>query len=184
VAVTQAPSTCCALRDAEHHNLHADPGAIERIECARRHLPLRNLLNYLNANDSLFSTCGCKAWGAEENDAFEPCVFASRVDLIFLREDANFGTGPHENLAKRLSELLEREPGDTLRVELQLAAAEFGGENRGFCTRILLYAKGNTPGQAELRWGLGLARLQQALLFVARAYGTSLAWAVEWRREV
>jgi hypothetical protein len=31
-----------------------------------------------------------------------------------------------------------------------------------------LAAKGNTPEQAVLRWGLGLAHLQQALLFTSR----------------
>jgi hypothetical protein len=168
VTVTRAPSARCAVRDAEHYNLHADPGAIERIEVARRHLPLRNLLTHLNAADSLFSTCGSKAWSTEENDPWEPFVFASRLDVIFLREDANFGSGPHENLTQRLAELLGREPGDSLRVELQIAGAEFGAGIRGFCLRVSLYAQGTTPGQAELRWGLGLARVQQALLFVAR----------------
>ena len=91
------------------------------------------------------------------------------MDLVFLREDANFGAGPHENLAQRLAELLGREPGDALRVELEIVGAEFGGENRGFCLRVSLYARGATAEQAQLRWGLGLARLQQALLFVARA---------------
>jgi hypothetical protein len=168
VLVTQDLTTCCGVRDAEHFNLHVDPASMERIECARLHSPLRNLLIYLNAADSLFSTCGSKVWSIRENDPDEPFVFASRVDLVFLREDANFGSGPHENLVQRLAELLEREPGDALRVELQIAQADFGGENLGFCLRVLLYAKGTTSGQAELRWGLGLARLQQALLFVAR----------------
>ncbi len=167
VVVSHSPSSCCSVRDPERCNLHVDPGAIERIECARRNLALRNLLAHLNATESLFSTCGSKAWSEEQKDPAEPFVFASRVDVIFLREDTNFGTGPHENLARRLAELLEREPGEPLRAELQIAAIEFA-ETDGFCLRISLYAQGNTAGQAELRWGLGLARLQQALLFVAR----------------
>jgi hypothetical protein len=170
VTVTQDRSACCSVRDAEHYNLHVDPGSMERIECARRHLPLRNLLIHLNASDSLFSTFGSRAWNTEGDDADEIFVFASRVDLVFLREDANFGAGPHEDLVQRLAKLLAHEPGDALRAELQIAGAEFGGgENRGFCLRVFLYAQGTTPGQAELRWGLGLARLQQALLFLARA---------------
>jgi hypothetical protein len=168
VEVSQAPSACCSVRDAECYNLRLDPAGLERIEGARRHLPLRNLLTHLNAADSLFSTCGSKVWSAEQDDPSEPFVFASRVDLIFLREDANFGSGPYENLAKRLAELLEREPAEALRVELQIAAVEFGGGSGGFSMRISLYAQGTTAGQAELRWGLGLARVQQALLFVAR----------------
>lgn len=176
VVVSHSPSSCCSMRDAERCNLHVDPGAVERIECARRHLALRNLLTYLNATESLFSTCGSKAWSSEQDDPLEPFVFASRVDVIFLREDANFGRGPHENLARRLAELLEREPGDSLRAELQIAGVEFA-ETDGFCLRISLYAQGNTAGQAELRWGLGLARLQQALLFVARGLRQELGAA-------
>jgi hypothetical protein len=103
------------------------------------------------------------------------CIRFSR-DVIFLREDANFGRGPLENLAQRLAELLEREPGDSLRAELQIAGIEFA-ETDGFCLRITLYAQGNTPGQAALRWGLGLARLQQALLFVARGLRQQLGAA-------
>src|SRR5580704_10630023 len=166
VAVSSATSTPCSIRDEEHYNLRVDPAAMERIEGVRRHLPLRNLLVYLNASDSIFSTFGSKVWNPREEHSGEPFVFASRVDLVFLREDANFGAGPHEDLVQRLAELLEREPGDALRVELQIVQADFGGENRGFCLRVLLRAKGTTSGQAELRWGLGLARLQQALLFV------------------
>src|ERR1700722_7974271 len=138
VSVTRVPSQCCDVRDAERCNLHVDPGAIERIEYARRHLPLRNLLTYLNATDSLFSTCGSKAWNMDGNDPLEPFVFASRVDLLFLREDANFGTGPQEKLARRLAELLEREPGDSLRAEIQLAGVEFGTATHGYRLRISL----------------------------------------------
>lgn len=168
VVVSFNPSDSREIRDAEHFNLHADPGAIERIEGAQRHLPLRNLLTYLNAGDSLFSTFGSKAWSGKGTDPKETFVFASRVDLMFLREDANFGAGPHRDLAQRLADLLEQEAGNALRVELQVCGAEFGGEERGFCLRLSLYAEGATSEQAQLRWGLGLARVQQALLFVAR----------------
>jgi hypothetical protein len=167
VSVSLNPETSLCVRDAEHLDLHVDPAAMGRIEAAQRYVPLRNLLIYLNVSDSLFSTFGSKAWSGREDDPEEPFVFVSRVDLVFLREDANFGSGPHENLGRRLAELLGREPGDALRVELQICRAELGGQG-GFCTRVSLYAKGATPEQAELRWGLGLARLQQALLFVAR----------------
>ena len=168
VEVSLTPGDSCKVRNAEHFDLRADAEAISRIEAAQRHLPLRSLLVNLNAGDSLFSTLGSKTWESKENDPSEPFVFASRVDLVFLRADANFGAGPHHDLAQRLAEMLRREAGDFLRVELHICAAEFSGENRGFCLRISLYAAGTTPQQAQLRWGLGLARLQQALLFVAR----------------
>ena len=156
-----------SVRGEDRYNLSAAPDAIEKIAEAQLYPPWRTFLTNLNAKDSLFSTFASKIWTTHENGESEPFGFASRIDLIFLREDLNFGIGPHEELAKRLSELLAREPGDAMRVHLQIFAAEFG-DGRGFCQRVSLHALGATPEQAQLRWALGLARLQQALLFVAR----------------
>jgi hypothetical protein len=53
-------------------------------------------------------------------------------------------------------------------VELQISPAAFSGGRQGFCMRLLLFSTGERQ-QAQLRWNLGLARVQQALLFLARA---------------
>ncbi len=150
-------------------DLHSDASAIERIEHAQRHAPLRAFLANVNANESIFSTIGCRVWSTIEDTAAEPHVFASRIDLIFLKEDTNFGPGPHENVATGLIELLSAEAAEALRMELRISPAEFAGDDAGFCLRVILYGRGATPEQAQMRWGLGLARLQQALLFVGRA---------------
>jgi hypothetical protein len=169
IAVASDPAKTDPVKVAGRFDLHLDAGAIERIEPARKHLPLRAFLTNINANDSIFSTIGCKVWSTTEAPGDEPEVFVSRIDLIFLREATNFGRGPHENLANRLRELLTAETTETLRVELRISPVEFAGEDCGFCLRVMVYARGATPAQAEVRWGLGLARMQQALLFVARA---------------
>jgi hypothetical protein len=141
---------------------------LERIELARRHTPLRRFLEYLNADDSLFATFASQVWSAQESNTAECCVFASRVGVVFQRQTANFARDPHDNLARQLAGLLEREPGEALRAELHVAPALFGGENSGFCLGLILYANGATPEQAQVRWGFGLARVQQALLFLSR----------------
>jgi hypothetical protein len=168
VALILDAADVCQATGADRYDLHMTPAMIERIQPARNHLPLRTLLANLNAHDSLFATFACKVWTSSETSGVDPCVFASRVDLIFLSEAVNFGPGPLENLARRLGDLLEKEPGDALRVELRLASVELAGDTNGYCLRILLYARGATPEQAAVRWGLGLSRVQQALLFVAR----------------
>jgi len=168
VALTLHVADVCQATGTDRYDLHMAPGMVERIAPARDHLPLRTLLANLNAHNSLFATFGCKAWASSETGSAEPWIFASRVDLIFLSEATNFGPGPLENLARRLGGLLEKEPGDALRVELRLASVELAGDTDGYCLRLLLFAQGATPEQAEMRWGLGLARTQQALLFVAR----------------
>ncbi len=165
--VFDSAETCC-VRGARHFDLHLDARAIERIDAARLHAPMRTFLTNVNTSDSIFATIGCKVWTAVEPANTEMEVFASRIDLIFLQEATNFGRGPHEDLASRLAQLLERDSGETLRAELRISPVEFAGEDRGFCLRMILYARGATREQAEARWGLGLARMQQALLFVAR----------------
>ena len=164
--VFEAQKTC-SMSGARRFNLHSDPAAIERIDVAVRHPPMRAFLANVNASDSIFSTFGCKAWSTTQAGSPQPHMFASRTDIIFLQETTNFGKGPHDGLARRLKELLEHETGETFQVELRISAIDFG-EDEGFCLRVVLYARGTTPEQAEARWGLGLARLQQALLFVAR----------------
>jgi hypothetical protein len=168
IAVVSDPAESAPVKAAGRFDLHLDATAIDRIEAARKHAPLRTFLANVNVNDSIFSSIGCKVWSTTEAAGGKPDVFASRIDLIFLQEAANFGRGPHENLANRLSELLTREVAEALRAELRISPVEFAGEDRGFCLRVILYARGATPEQAEVRWGLGLARLQQALLFIAR----------------
>ena len=168
VSLELNPVELSVVRDPEHFDLHSEPGAIERIEAATLHTPLRSVLTNLNSSGSLFSTFGSKISEGDEKEAEEPFFFASRIDVIFLREDANLGAGPHKALAQRLADLLRKEAGDALRVELQLRQAEFRGEIRGYSLRISLQGKGKSAEQARRRWGLGLARVQQALLFAAR----------------
>jgi hypothetical protein len=157
-----------SVMGADRFNLHADPGAIERIAAAREHAPLRSFLANVNASGSVFATFACKIWSSTEGGGAESKIFASYIDVIFLQESTNFGCGPHEDLARRLSQLLEREPGEALRGELRISPVAFAADDDGFCLRIILYARGETLEQARVRWGLGLARVQQALLFVAR----------------
>ena len=168
VVLTLDAADLCQITGTDRYDLHTAPQGIDRLQAARTYPPLRNLLTNLNAHDSLFATFASKVWTSSETGGAEPCVFGSRVDIVFLSEAINYGLGPLENLARRLGELLEREPTDALRAELRVASAELTGYNSGYCLRFLLTARGATPEQAEVRWGLGLARAQQALLFLAR----------------
>src|ERR1043166_6251636 len=115
VEVDLNPSELCSARDSDHFDLHANPKAIERVETAQRYPALRSVLVNLNSSDSIFSTFASKTWSRPESGA-NPSVFGSRVDLIFLREDQNFGAGPHESLARKLADLLMRETGEALRA--------------------------------------------------------------------
>jgi len=159
-------------------DLRNDPLALGQIEPARRHRPLQNFLAAVNSADSVFSTARCKTWLDFEGLGGEgqASEFASRIDLFFALEDFNLDRSRYEELAERLLELLAHDPTDAVSARLCLHRCCFGAParlpdgqgTRGYALRVFLYARGATPGQAELRWGLGLARLQQALLFISR----------------
>jgi hypothetical protein len=82
----------------------------------------------------------------------------------------NAGQGRFEELSRRLAELLEHEGGaDYLSVRLSLRRCHFtSASHDGFCLVVVLSARGASAEQAKMRWGLALARVQQALLFLSR----------------
>jgi len=163
---------------AGYMDLRESPAGLAGIEAARRHRPLHNLLAALNSADSVFSSVRSKAWlnPDDPQGGREPSEFASRVEVVFAADELNFGRTQYEDLAQRLLELLTRDSGDALRARLCVRRCQFHGPGReGFGLTIFLYARGETPGQAELRWGLGVARVQQALLFLSRVIRHHLA---------
>lgn len=168
VTVTTVPQQTRSVAHQDSLDLHDDPGAIGRIDPARQYPTLRGLLLNLNDDGSPFSTLGCKVWVATEAPSAGTCEFASRVDLV-VSQGMQLGQAQYEDLANRLAALLEPEPGDALRVELQILPAAFAGGRQGFCMRLLLFSTGEGQQQAQVRWSFGLARVQQALLFLARA---------------
>jgi hypothetical protein len=168
VVITKESSPI-ALGGAARLDLREDPGSVASIDAARQHPALRGLLLNLNEDESPFETLGCKVWTTTGDTAAEPHVFASRVDLVLSGRPDQAGETHYDDLARRLAELLEREPGDALRAELRIAPARFVGGRQGFCLRLILFAQAAAAEQARLRWTLGIARVQQALLFLARA---------------
>ena len=166
-------------------DLRENPGLLERLEEARRHPSLKNFLAAVNSADSLFSTVRCKTWLKPEGPATatapgqEPCEFASQIDLVFAQEQFNLERSHYDNLTGRLQELLTRETvPDTMRAELRVRLCRFRALGRwGFGLAVFLYARGATAEQAQLRWGLGLARIQQALLFSSRVLRQQIAQA-------
>jgi hypothetical protein len=169
VIVTKDSRDTSSLAYAGSLDLHEDPAAIARIDAARQYPALRHLLLNLNEDESPFSTLRCKVWTAMEDAGAEPAEFASRIDLVVSGGAGELGRAQYEDLADRLATLLEREPGDALSVELRILPAQSAGGRQGFCLRLLLFSRGTGQEQAQLRWSLGLARVQQALLFLARA---------------
>jgi hypothetical protein len=153
-------------------DLRENPHAVERIPLARQYLPLRSFLTAVNSADSSFSSasCGTQADPPASVSAGDACEFASQASLVFAEPRLNFERDRFVDLTAGLKELLARDSGEAIRAVLRISPCDFAAQNRrGFCLSIRLVAQGVSAEQAEMRWGLGLARIQQALLFRARA---------------
>ncbi len=153
-------------------DLRENPRAIERIAPARQHLPLRSFLAAVNSPDSSLSSASVSTQSDSPagGSAGEAYGFASQARLVFVEPSLNFEQYRYVDLTAGLKDLLERDSGDAMRAVLRISPCDFPAQKRrGYCLNIRLVAYGVSPEQAEMRWGLGLARVQQALLFSARA---------------
>jgi hypothetical protein len=157
--------------DENYFDLRANPNAIEQIAAARQYLPLRNFLISVNGAESIFATASATTKSdlpaaVSAGPAYE---FASQTRIVFAEPSLNWERRHYADLGSGLKELLERDTADAVRAVLRISSCDFTAENqRGFCLGIRLVAEGGSAQQAELRWGLGLARVQQALLFRSR----------------
>jgi hypothetical protein len=158
--------------EENYFDLRANPQAVEGIAAARQYLPLRNFLASVNGLESIFATASATTKSdlpaaVSAGLAYE---FASQTRIVFAEPSLNWGRKPYVDLSAGLKELLERDAADAVRAVLRISSCDFTAENRrGYCLDIRLVAEGGSTQQAELRWGLGLARVQQALLFRSRA---------------
>ena len=161
----------------EFIDLRANPRAIEQIAFVRAYLPLRNFLNSVNGAGSVFASASAITESKQTSDGSigEAFEFGSRVRLVFAVPSLNFDRAQYTDLTAGLKELLEHDSTDSVRGVLRVSPCDFPErKRRGFCLNIHLVARGDSERQAELRWGLGLARVQQALLFRARALGQQI----------
>jgi len=158
--------------DENYFDLRANPRAIEQISVARQYLPLRNFLSSVNGAESIFTTASAttKSDLPATVSAGLGHEFASQAIIVFAESALNWERKHYVELSAKLKELLERDAADSVRAALRISSCDFKAENqRGYCLGIRLVAAGESAQQAELRWGLGLARVQQALLFQSRA---------------
>jgi hypothetical protein len=153
---------------ASQFDLRGDPGAIEQIEPARLHRPLRGFLSALNSEETIYATVACRT--SVKTEAGGEAEFASSVDVVFATQRQNFDRKRFESLASSLRDLLEKEPGgEHLAVEICiLDCSSRDSRNPNYALQLILFARGNSPAQAELRWGLAVAHLQQAMLYLSR----------------
>jgi hypothetical protein len=132
-------------------------------------LALLNFRSAVQSEDSLFAGTPAEVGPVSgEETGGGSCVGDFLV--AFKEEKFSRDRGMHFQLIQKLVELLKHAGSqDVLKAKLCLIS---GGQKNtpagAFALRIQLEAAGESREQAALRWGLGLAQLQQALLFTSR----------------
>jgi hypothetical protein len=135
---------------------------------------LKSFLGVMSADDSLFSAEPGGILLATVSSGETVC--SGRVWLKFRDEALAANRGTHFSLLAKLSELLKPAgSAESLNALLCMSTGERGGDQAKFALAVVLEATGNSAEQAGLRWGLGLAHIQQALLFTSRALRQQLA---------
>lgn len=130
---------------------------------------LQAFLGSLNTEDSLFRATTCVLQPAAPASAETPS-FSGGVVLSFSKEAHNRDRGLYYILFEKLAELLkEAGSADALEVRLGLCSQTEPGAPAARHSLVLeLISRGSSREQAELRWGLGIVHIQQALLFTSR----------------
>jgi hypothetical protein len=131
---------------------------------------LQAFLAAVNAEDSLFRVTACSPEEAQPSAAAELHPYAQSVLLCFSEDALNRKRGLYFTLIERLAKLLqEAGSSDSLEVRLGLTGPpESGSRTQEHKLVIELVSRGASAEQAQLRWGLGIVHIQQALLFSSR----------------
>jgi hypothetical protein len=140
-------------------------------------LAIKNFLAEIESDDSLFCLSQPLAGPASE-ESLSGQVCSGDMVIEFRQVEYSRNRSLHFLLVEKLIELLkEAGSADTLGATLCLTSgsismshseSEEKPKQKQFAMGIRLAAKGESAEQAMLRWGLGLAHLQQALLFTSR----------------
>jgi hypothetical protein len=140
-------------------------------------LAIKNFLAAIDSDDSLFCVVQPRA-GPSADESAGGRVCSGDIVLEFREAENSRNRSLHFLLMEKLIELL-KEAGsrETLETTLCLTSGSISVRTSGTPTQpyqkelalwMRLTAKGESSEQATLRWGLGLAHLQQALLFTSR----------------
>ena len=147
-------------------------------------LAIKSFLAAIESDDSLFCVAQ-PLTGPSAEESPSGRIFSEDIVLEFRQAELKCQRSLHFTLIEKLIELL-KEAGskETLQATLCLTSTSTLRSSSGsqekpnlkeLELRIRLAAKGESPEQAVLRWGLGLAHVQQALLFTSRFLRMQLA---------
>jgi hypothetical protein len=127
---------------------------------------LRTFFATIESDDSLFT---CRPVVARPSENASRGSAACGGDFVLQVRGAGLGGNRrlHFSLVEKMVELLnDAGSAEWLAAQLSLLPDPKGAA--GWALTLRLVAQGNSAEQAALRWGLGVAHVQQALLFTSR----------------
>jgi hypothetical protein len=156
-----------------YYDLKRQPDLLLYIEEAQREKELGAFL--AEVNSSILETAKCDSWSTTDLDPEEEIFgvthkFASYVDLLFSSEDARFSFPQHEQLARRLTQLLKRVPEIPAAAEFLIRRCYYhAAEVRdGFYITFYFFGYGDDQERAHQQWAIGLKLVENAIRQVSR----------------
>jgi hypothetical protein len=160
-----------------YHNLKRHPELLSQLEEVARAPELGEFLSKVNSPRSAFESAKCDLWSSTEINAEEEIFeathkFGSYVDLFFSDEAKRFSFPQHEELAKRMTKLLQRAPDMPAAAEFLIRRCyyhepeEAPGEQEirdGFYITFYMFGYGDDETQSRQRWAIGLKLAQSAI---------------------
>jgi hypothetical protein len=154
-----------------YYDLKRQPKLLLEIEEAQRELELGEFLAALNAPSSILETAKCDAWVSTEMSPEEAmfgaaCKFGSYVDWLFSQEGSRFSFAAHEQLARRVTQLLKRVPEIPAAAELMIRRCFYhsaSGAQSGFYVTFYLFGYGDDESLARQHWAIALKLAENAL---------------------
>jgi hypothetical protein len=154
-----------------YYDLKRHPELVLNLEEAARAQELAEFLCAVNATAGVLETAKCDVWASTEiNPAEEifgaPHKFGSYIDLLFSDARSRFSFPEHEQLAKRLMQLLQRVPESPAAAEFLIRRCYYHSEEEirdGFYITFYLFGYGDDEIQSRQHWAIGLKLVQNAI---------------------
>jgi hypothetical protein len=154
-----------------YYDLKHRPELLLNIEEAQRVQELGEFLCAVNASAGVLETAKCDVWSTTEINPEEeifgaPCKFGSYVDVLFSDARSRFSFALHEQLAMRLTRLLQRVPEIPAAAEFLIRRCYYLDEEKsrdGFYITFYLFGYGDDEIQSRQRWAIALKLVQNAI---------------------
>jgi len=154
-----------------YYDVKRHPELLRNLVEAQSAPEMRQFLCAMNAPAGTLETAKCDFWSSTEINPEEEIFrathkFGSYVDLLFSDTSSRFSFAEHEQLAKRLTELLKQVPEIPAAAEFLIRRCYYldeEGARDGFYITLYLFGYGDDEVQSRQHWAIGLTLLENAI---------------------